>query len=96
MNEPNEGSSIKTVLLWVSLAFACVVGVELAYCHVVDPQLYETIVTPVRILYHDTRSQVKGYAESFDRWEAEQVKTRAVMAVVPTYTTMAVMNTWNS
>ena len=80
MNEQNERSPLKNALLWVCLAFACVVGVELAYCHIQDPELYETIVAPVRILYHDTRSQVKGYAESFGRWETEQERARAEMA----------------
>ena len=73
-------SPAKMILALVLLAVSCVLGLELLLCRLNDPELYETIVTPVRILYHDTRSQVKGYAESFDRWEAEQVKTRAVMA----------------
>ena len=82
MNEANERSVVRSVLFWVFLAVACIIGVELAYCHIQDPELYETIVTPVRILYHDTRSQVKGYAESFGEWEAEQERTRAEMAEV--------------
>lgn len=82
MNEASERSALKSALRWVFLAFACVVGVELAYCHIQDPELYETIVTPVRILYHDTRAQVKGYAESFEEWEEAQERTRAEMAEV--------------
>lgn len=73
-------SPVKLIVSLVLLAVSCVAGVELLLCRLNDPELYEAIVTPIRILYHDTRSQVKGYAESFDRWEAEQVKTRAVIA----------------
>ena len=80
MNEQNRQSPVKWILLVCALAVFCVAGVELLYCRFNDPKLYESIVTPVRILYHDTRAQVKGYAESFDRWEAEQVRTRAVIA----------------
>ena len=80
MEEANERNVVRNVLFWVGLALSCIIGVELLYCHAQDPELYETIVTPVRILYHDTRAQVKGYAESFEQWETEQERTRAQMA----------------
>ena len=82
MDERGRNSPVKLIAALVLLAVSCVVGVELLLCRLNDPELYETIVTPIRILYHDTRSQVKGYAESFDRWEDEQAQTRAVMAEV--------------
>ncbi len=82
MSETNERNAVKSALRWIFLALMCIVGVELAYCRIQDPDLYETIVTPFRILYHDTRSQVKWYAESFEQWEAEQARTRADMAEV--------------
>ena len=80
MDEQNQRGPVRTFFLWALLAVVCVAGVELFYCRFMDPALYETIVTPVRILYHDTRAQVKGYADSFERWEGEQVRTRSTMA----------------
>ena len=80
MYERDRKSPVKMIMALVLLAATCVVGLELLLCRLNDPELYETIVAPIRILYHDTRSQVKGYAESFDRWEDEQDRTRAQMA----------------
>ncbi|MBR0280602.1 MAG: C39 family peptidase [Oscillibacter sp.] len=80
MNERNQRNPVKTAILLFCLAIFCVAGVELAYCRLMDPKLYETIVTPIRILYHDTRAQVKGYAESFDDWMTEQESARAEIA----------------
>lgn len=82
MNERNQPSPLRTVALLFFLAVACVAGVELAYCRLMDPVLYEAIVSPVRILYHDTRAQVKGYTESFDEWLTEQDRARAQIAEV--------------
>ena len=77
-----EQNFVKNLMMFLLLAVLCVAGVELLYCRFNDPGLYEAIVNPVRILYHDTRGQVKGYAESFDRWLETQSQTRAEMAEV--------------
>lgn len=80
MNEQTQRSPVKFILFLCLLGAACIVGVELLYCRIKAPETYEAIVNPVRILYHDTRAQVKGYAEAFTQWNAEQSQTRSVMA----------------
>lgn len=77
-----QRSLLKTILLSVLLAAVCIGAVELAVCRVADPELYETLVTPVRILYHDARSQVKSLSGQYALWLTDQAVTRQKLALV--------------
>lgn len=73
-------NSVKNLILLALLAAICVCAAELAACRVMDPELYEILVTPARNLYHDTRAQVKGISAEYADWLREQGETRQQIA----------------
>ena len=77
-----QRSPLKTVILTALLAVICVCAAELAACRVADPELYERIVTPVRILYHDAQSQVKSLSGEYAVYLTGQETYRQKLALV--------------
>ena len=75
-----EQRPFRSIALGLLLAALCVVGVELLYCRFLDPNLYEDLLNPVRHLYHEGRVQVKGLAEDYGTWQAEQTVLRQDLA----------------
>lgn len=75
-----QRSAWKTVILVFLLAVLCVGAAELAACRFMDRALYEQIVTPVRILYHDARVQVKGISGEYALWLGEEAGLRERLA----------------
>ena len=71
-----EQKLVRTLFLGLLLAALCVGAAELAACRIMDPDRYEQIVTPVRLLYHEKRSQVKALSEQYELWAAEREAMR--------------------
>ena len=76
----NERSLVKNFIMTVLLAALCVCAAELAACRSQDPALYERIVTPVRILYHGARTQVKDISGQYAQWLSDQADLREELA----------------
>ena len=72
-----EQKLVKALFLGLLLAALCVGAAELAACRIMDPDRYEEVVTPVRLLYHEKRSQVKALSEQYEIWAAERDAWRA-------------------
>ena len=76
-----EDKLVRTLVLVLVLAGMCVCAAELLACRVMDPDKYEQLVTPVRLLYHEKRSQVKALSEQYALWTEEQAEVRRILAV---------------
>ena len=73
-------NSVKNLVLLALLAALCVCAAELAACRVMDPELYEILVTPARNLYHEVRGQVKDISAEYALWLEEEAYQRAEIA----------------
>ena len=73
-------NSVRNLILLALLAALCVCAAELAACRVMDPELYEVLVTPARNLYHDVRTQVKDISVEYALWLEEQAEERDEIA----------------
>ena len=75
-----QRSPVKLVIFLAFLVLAGICALELAICRAMDPDLYETLITPVSHLYHETRLRVKGVSEKYALWLSEQSDERVVLA----------------
>lgn len=78
----NEQKIVRNLVLIVVLAVLCVGAAELAACRIMAPDRYEEMVSPVRHLYHEKRSQVKALSEQYDAWLTEREALRVELAAV--------------
>lgn len=58
-----KASRWKTVIQIAALAVICIGGMELLVCSIVDPPLYNTIMTPVRNRIHTVTTHVQSTVE---------------------------------